>query len=153
MLIGFQSIIGPVLAGAGLVLLHADHSQHSGKLGTLAIFLSLLGLAFVAALPYIPYFHELRVTDVSTLSVSRAGWYVSGICLFFSLMAALILGLIVLGVSSLRAKVHPQAMGAILIVAGLVSFIPEALGLVLVAVAVIWLISIQRRTSSTRSSA
>jgi hypothetical protein len=142
---GYQNPLASGLSLAGLAGWWYSQSHRTSKMALAGLVLSSSGLLFAASLSFLPYFHDLRGTDPQALHLSRQTWYWSGVMFFFGMFFALMVGLVLLGISSWRSASTRGAQSVFLVLTGLVSISPSLMGLLLAATGVTWVYSIRQR--------
>lgn len=128
-------LLGAVLLLLGLVGLYTSQSEAAGVLGLLGFLVAFLGTALVSgALWFELFITPSLATEAPELAEAELG--LAGFILSF---LSVIVGWILFGVATLRARVYPRPAAVLLIVGAVVSFVPIPLSGVFLSVAVAWL--------------
>ena len=127
-------LLGAVLLLLGLVGLYTSQSEAAGVLGLLGFLVAFLGTALVSgALWFELFITPSLATEAPELAEAELG--LAGFILSF---LSVIVGWILFGVATLRARVYPRPAAVLLIVGAMVSFVPIPLSGVFLSVAVAW---------------
>ncbi len=128
-------LLGGALLLLGLVGLYTSQAEEAGILGLAGFLIAFLGtVLLVGALWF-----ELFITPALTVEapeLAEAELGLAGFILVFLLGA---LGWILFGVATLRARVYPRWAAVLLIVGGLIAFVPIPMSGIVFSVAIAWL--------------
>jgi hypothetical protein len=128
-------LLGSVLLLLGLIGLYVNQSEEAGVLGLAGFLTAFLGTALlVGALWFELFITPALAVEASGLAEAELG--LLGFILVFLLSA---LGWILFGVATLRARVYPRWAAVLLIVGGLVAFVPVPLAGVVFSAAIAWM--------------
>ncbi len=128
-------LLGGVLLLLGLVGLYVRQSEAAGVLGLVGFLTAFLGTALVSGAVWFELFITPSLaTEAPELSESELG--LAGFILSFLLV---VIGWLLFGVATLRARVYPRLAAVLLIVGAVVSFAPIPLSGIVLSVAVAWL--------------
>lgn len=128
-------LLGAVLLLIGLVGLYASQSEEVGVLGLVGFLVAFLGTVLLAG----TLWFELFITPalaVEDAGLAEAELGLAGFILAFLLV---VLGWLLFGVATLRARVYPRWAAVLLVVGVVVSFFPIPLSGVVFSVAVAWM--------------
>ena len=135
MLVFLLYLLGTVLLLLGLVGLYSSQSEPAGFLGLLGFLVAFLGTALVSG----ALWFELFITPslaVEAPELAEAELGLAGFAITFLLV---VVGWVLFGVATLRARVYPRLAAALLIVGAVTSLVPIPLSGVVLSVAVAWL--------------
>ena len=135
MLVFLLYLLGTVLLLLGLVGLYSSQSEPAGFLGLLGFLVAFLGTALVSG----ALWFELFITPslaVEAPELAEAELGLAGFAISFLLV---VVGWVLFGVATLRARVYPRLAAALLIVGAVASLVPIPLSGVVLSVAVAWL--------------
>lgn len=136
---GVLILIGAMLLLVALVGIYASQAEAAGGLGSVGFFIALMGTAlFVGttweSIFFIPALAQAEPafldSDPTFLEMVGGGVLSQGL---------LVVGLIVFAVSTLRARVYPQAAAVLLLVGAVVGAIPLPLTTIVFGVALAWM--------------
>ena len=128
-------LLGTMLLLLGLVGLYASQSKAAGVLGLVGFLVAFLGTALVSgALWFELFITPSLATEAPELAEAELG--LVGFILSFLLV---IIGWVLFGVATLRARIYPRWAAVLLIVGAVVSFVPIPLSGIVLSVAVAWL--------------
>lgn len=128
-------LLGAALLLLGLVGLYVSQSEAAGVLGMAGFLTAFLGTALlVGALWFELFISPALAVEAPELAEAELG--LAGFILVFLLSA---LGWILFGVATLRAHVYPRWAAVLLMVGGLVAFVPVPLSGVIFSAAVAWM--------------
>lgn len=128
-------LLGSMLLLLGLVGLYISQAEAAGVLGLVGFLTAFLGTAFlVGALWFELFITPALAVEAPGLAEAELG--IAGFILVFLLSA---LGWVLFGVATLRARVYPRWAAVLLIVGGLVAFVPVPLSGVVFSAAVAWM--------------
>ncbi len=135
MLVFLLYLLGTVLLLLGLVGLYSSQSEPAGFLRLLGFLVAFLGTALVSG----ALWFELFITPslaVEAPELAEAELGLAGFAISFLLV---VVGWVLFGVATLRARVYPRLAAALLIVGAVASLVPIPLSGVVLSVAVAWL--------------
>ena len=135
MLVFLLYLLGTVLLLLSLVGLYSSQSEPAGFLGLLGFLVAFLGTALVSG----ALWFELFITPslaVEAPELAEAELGLAGFAISFLLV---VVGWVLFGVATLRARVYPRLAAALLIVGAVASLVPVPLSGVVLSVAVAWL--------------
>lgn len=128
-------LLGTVLLLLGLVGLYASQSEAAGVLGLVGFLVAFVGTAlFSGAIWFELFITPSLATEAPELAEAELGF--AGFILSFLLV---VIGWLLFGVATLRARVYPRWAAILLIVGAVISFIPIPLSGIALSVAVAWL--------------
>ncbi len=128
-------LLGTVLLLLGLVGLYVRQSEAAGVLGFVGFLVAFLGTVLVSgALWFELFITPSLAAEAPGLAEAELG--LAGFILSFLLV---IIGWILFGVATLRARVYPRPAAVLLIAGAVVSFAPIPLSGIILSVAVAWL--------------
>lgn len=128
-------LLGAALLLLGLVGLYVSQSEEVGVLGFVGFLAAFLGTVLLAG----TLWFELFITPalaVEDAGLAEAELGLAGFILAFLLV---VLGWLLFGVATLRARVYPRWAAVLLIIGAVVSFVPIPLSGIVFSVAVAWL--------------
>ena len=140
---GYQNILASTIVIAALVGLWFSHNSPHQKLSTIGLIASIAGILFATSLNVIPYFSDIRTIDISSLTATNVTQYLFGVIIFFVMLLVYMIGLILLGISTLRSSSLPKGIGVLLILAGIVAVDSRIIGSFLTITGAIWIIRIK----------
>lgn len=128
-------LVGAALLLLGLVGLYVSQSEETGVLGLVGFLGAFLGTVLLAG----TLWFELFITPA--LAVENAGLAEAelGLAGFILAFLLVILGWLLFGVATLRARIYPRWAAILLIVGVVLSFFPIPLSGVVFSVAVAWM--------------
>ena len=128
-------LLGGGLLLLGLVGFYASQSGAAGVLGLIGFLVAFLGTTlFSGALWFELFITPSLATQAPDLAEAELG--LAGFILSFLLV---IIGWLLFGVATLRARVYPRPAAVLLVVGAVVSFAPIPLSGIVLSVAVAWL--------------
>jgi hypothetical protein len=128
-------LLGAMLLLLGLAGLYVSQSEEAGVLELVGFLTAFLGTAFlVGALWFELFITPALAVEAPGLAEAELG--IAGFILVFLLSA---LGWVLFGAATLRARVYPRWAAMLLIVGGLVAFVPVPLSGAVFSAAVAWL--------------
>lgn len=128
-------LLGGVLLLLGLVGLYAAQSEAAGVLGLAGFLTAFLGTSlFSGALWFELFVTPSLASEAPGLAEAELG--LAGFAISFLLV---VIGWLLFGVATLRARVYPRPAAALLIVGAVLSFAPIPLSGLVLSVAVAWL--------------
>lgn len=128
-------LLGAVLLLIGLVGLYASQSEAAGVLGLVGFLAAFLGTALlVGALWFELFVTPSLATRAPGLAEAELG--LAGFILVFLLG---VVGWVLFGAATLRARAYPRWAAVLLMVGGVVAFVPVPLAGIVFSVAVAWL--------------
>ena len=128
-------LLGAVLLLLGLVGLYASQSEAAGALGLVGFLAAFLGTTLLVG----ALWFELFVTPslaARAPGLAEAELGLAGFILVFLLGVA---GWVLFGAATLRARAYPRWAAVLLMVGGVVAFVPVPLAGIVFSVAVVWL--------------
>jgi hypothetical protein len=135
---------GTILILLGLIAIYAIQSQASGRFGLLAFLAIFIGMALMVAILWVAAFVEPFIREQAPeLAKGNKPEYLQR-AFMYSTMTGLI-GIVLLGISILRAGVYSRWPGLLLVLAPLLKFVmpsnifPMLIGQTLFGIAMIWL--------------
>jgi len=128
-------LLGAVLLLLGLVGLYASQSEAAGVLGLVGFLVAFLGTTLlVGALWFELFITPSLATRAPGLAEAELG--LAGFILVFLLG---VVGWLLFGVATLRAHTYPRWAAVLLMVGGVVAFVPIPLAGIVFSVAIAWL--------------
>lgn len=128
-------LLGSALLLLGLVGLYVSQSEEAGVMGLVGFLTAFLGtVLLVGALWF-----ELFITPALAVEAPGLAEAELGLLGFILVFLSGALGWILFGVATLRARVYPRWAAVLLIVGGLVAFVPVPLSGVVFSAAVAWM--------------
>ena len=134
-LVFFLYLLGAVLLLLGLVGLYASQSEAAGVLGLVGFLVAFLGTALLAGVLWFELFITPSLaTRAPGLAEAELG--LAGFILVFLLG---VVGWVLLGAATLRARTYPRWAAVLLMIGGVVAFVPVPLAGTVFSVAIAWL--------------
>lgn len=128
-------LLGAVLLLLGLVGIYASQSEAAGVLGLVGFLAAFLGTALLVGVLWFELFITPSLaTRAPGLAEAELG--LAGFILVFLLG---VVGWLLFGVATLRARTYPRWAAVLLMVGGVVAFIPIPLAGIVFSVAIAWL--------------
>lgn len=128
-------LLGGALLLLGLVGLYTSQAEEAGILGLAGFLIAFLGtVLLVGALWFELFITPALAAEAPELAEAELG--LAGFILVFVLAT---LGWILFGVATLRARVYPRWAAVLLIVGGLIAFVPVPMSGIVFSVAIVWL--------------
>jgi hypothetical protein len=128
-------LLGAVLLLLGLVGLYTSQSEAAGVLGLVGFLAAFLGTALLVGVLWFELFITPSLaTRAPGLAEAELG--LAGFILVFLLG---VVGWLLFGVATLRARTYPRRAAALLMVGGVVAFVPIPLAGLVFSVATAWL--------------
>ena len=128
-------LLGTVLLLLGLVGLYAGQAGEAGILGLVGFLVAFVGTALFSGAVWFELFITpslaAEAPDLAEAELGLAGFAVS--------FLSVILGWLLFGTATLRARVYPRPAAILLIVGAVVSFAPVPLSGIVLSFAVAWL--------------
>ena len=128
-------LLGTVLLLLGLVGLYAGQSEAAGVLGLVVFLVAFLGTALFSGAVWF----ELFITPSLAAEAPELAEAELGLAGFVVSFLLVVLGWLLFGAATLRARVYPRPAAVLLIVGALISFAPVPLSGIVLSVAVAWL--------------
>ena len=128
-------LLGTMLLLLGLVGLYASQSKAAGALGLVGFLVAYLGTALVSG----ALWFELFITPSLAAEAPELAEAELGLVGFILSFLLVIIGWVLFGVATLRARIYPRWAAVLLIVGAVVSFVPIPLSGIVLSVAVAWL--------------
>ena len=128
-------LLGTMLLLLGLVGLYASQSKAAGALGLVGFLVAFLGTALVSG----ALWFELFITPSLAAEAPELAEAELGLVGFILSFLLVIIGWVLFGVATLRARIYPRWAAVLLIVGAVVSFVPIPLSGIVLSVAVAWL--------------
>ncbi len=128
-------LLGAVLLLLGLVGLYASQSEAAGVLGFVGFLVAFLGTALVSG----ALWFELFITPSLAAEAPELAEAELGLAGFILSFLLVIIGWLLFGVATLRARVYPRPAAVLLIAGAVLSFAPIPLAGIVLSVAVAWL--------------
>lgn len=131
-------LLTALLCLLGLVGLYAGHAEAAGRLGLFAFLVAFVGTTLATGVFWAQEFFAPLVAgvDPEALDSGRAEWLNLGFAASFFLF---VLGWVLFGASTLRARVHPRWAAVLLMVGAVLVVFPLPASSVVFGAAVIWL--------------
>ena len=131
-------LLTALLCLLGLVGLYVGHAKPAGRLGLPAFLMAFVGTTLVTGVFWPQEFFAPIVAgvDPESLDSRRAEWLNLGFAASFFLF---VLGWVLFGASTLRARVHPRWAAVLLMVGAVLVVFPLPASSVVFGTAVIWL--------------
>lgn len=134
-LVFFLYLLGAVLLLLGLVGLYASQSEAAGVLGLVGFLVAFLGTALLAGVLWFELFITPSLaTRAPGLAEAELG--LAGFILVFLLG---VVGWVLFGAATLRARTYPRWAAVLLMIGGVVAFVPVPLAGTVFSVALAWL--------------
>ncbi|HZF58669.1 MAG TPA: hypothetical protein VEZ19_09355 [Rubrobacter sp.] len=134
-LVFFLYLLGAVLLLLGLVGLYASQSEAAGVLGLVGFLVAFLGTALLAGVLWFELFITPSLaTRAPGLAEAELG--LAGFILVFLLG---VVGWVLFGAATLRARTYPRWAAVLLMIGGVVAFVPVPLAGIVFSVALAWL--------------
>jgi hypothetical protein len=134
-LVFFLYLLGAVLLLLGLVGLYASQSEAAGVLGLVGFLVAFLGTALLAGVLWFELFITPSLaTRAPGLAEAELG--LAGFILVFLLG---VVGWVLFGAATLRARTYPRWAAVLLMIGGVVAFVPVPLAGTVFSVAIAWL--------------
>ena len=134
-LVFFLYLLGAVLLLLGLVGLYASQSEAAGVLGLVGFLVAFLGTALLAGVLWFELFLTPSLaTRAPGLAEAELG--LAGFTLVFLLG---VVGWVLFGAATLRARTYPRWAAVLLMIGGVVAFVPVPLAGTVFSVAIAWL--------------
>ncbi|MBA3609860.1 MAG: hypothetical protein H0W54_00330 [Rubrobacter sp.] len=135
---GVLILIGAMLLLVALVGIYASQAEAVGVLGSVGFFIALIGTALFVGATWDSIFFTpaLAQAEPAFLDSDPTFLEIAGGVLSQGLLVG---GLIVFAVSTLRARVYPQAAAVLLLVGAVVGAIPLPLTTIVFGVALAWM--------------
>ena len=134
-LVFFLYLLGAVLLLLGLVGLYASQSEAAGVLGLVGFLVAFLGTALLAGVLWFELFITPSLaTRAPGLAEAELG--LAGFILVFLLG---VVGWVLFGAATLRARTYPRWAAVLLMIGGVVAFVPVPLAGTVFSVAIVWL--------------
>jgi len=134
-LVFFLYLLGAVLLLLGLVGLYASQSEAAGVLGLVGFLVAFLGTALLAGVLWFELFITPSLaTRAPGLAEAELG--LAGFILVFLLG---VVGWVLFGAATLRARTYPRWAAVLLMIGGMVAFVPVPLAGTVFSVALAWL--------------
>ena len=134
-LVFFLYLLGAVLLLLGLVGLYASQSEAAGVLGLVGFLVAFLGTALLAGVLWFELFLTPSLaTRAPGLAEAELG--LAGFILVFLLG---VVGWVLFGAATLRARTYPRWAAVLLMIGGVVAFVPVPLAGTVFSVAIAWL--------------
>ena len=128
-------LLGAVLLLLGLVGLYASHSEAAGALGLVTFLAAFLATALLVGVLWFELFITPSLaTRAPGLAEAELG--LAGFILVFLLG---VVGWLLFGVATLRTRTYPRWAAVLLMVGGVVAFVPIPLAGIVFSVAIAWL--------------
>jgi len=128
-------LLGAVLLLLGLVGLYASQSEAAGVLGLVGFLVAFLGTALLAGVLWFELFITPSLaTRAPGLAEAELG--LAGFILVFLLG---VVGWVLFGAATLRARTYPRWAAVLLMIGGVVAFVPVPLAGTVFSVALAWL--------------
>jgi hypothetical protein len=128
-------LLGAVLLLLGLVGLYASQSEAAGVLGLVGFLAAFLGTALLAGVLWFELFITPSLaTRAPGLAEAELG--LAGFILVFLLG---VVGWVLFGAATLRARTYPRWAAVLLMIGGVVAFVPVPLAGTVFSVAIAWL--------------
>lgn len=128
-------LLGAVLLLLGLVGLYTSQSEAAGVLGLVGFLTAFLGTALLVGVLWFELFITPSLaTRAPGLAEAELG--LAGFILVFLLG---VVGWLLFGVATLRARAYPRWAAVLLMVGGVVAFVPIPLAGIVFSVAIAWL--------------
>jgi hypothetical protein len=128
-------LLGAVLLLLGLVGLYASQSEAAGVLGLVGFLVAFLGTALLAGVLWFELFITPSLaTRAPGLAEAELG--LAGFILVFLLG---VVGWVLFGAATLRARTYPRWAAVLLMLGGVVAFVPVPLAGMVFSVAIAWL--------------
>jgi hypothetical protein len=128
-------LLGAVLLLLGLVGLYASQSEAAGVLGLVGFLVAFLGTALLAGVLWFELFITPSLaTRAPGLAEAELG--LAGFILVFLLG---VVGWVLFGAATLRARTYPRWAAVLLMIGGVVAFVPVPLAGTVFSVAIAWL--------------
>ena len=128
-------LLATLLLLLGLVGLYASQSEAAGVLGFVGFLVAFFGTAlFAGAIWFELFITPSLATEAPELAEAELG--LAGFILSFLLV---VVGWLLFGVATLRARAYPRWAAILLIVGAVISFAPIPLSGIVLSVAVAWL--------------
>jgi hypothetical protein len=135
LLVFFLYLLGAVLLLLGLVGLYASQSEAAGVLGLVGFLVAFLGTALLAGVLWFELFITPSLaTRAPGLAEAELG--LAGFILVFLLG---VVGWVLFGAATLRARTYPRWAAVLLMIGGVVAFVPVPLAGTVFSVAIAWL--------------
>lgn len=128
-------LVGAALLLIGLVGIYASQSEEAGVLGLVGFLVAFLGTVLLAG----TLWFELFITPALAVEAPRLAEAELGLAGFILSFLLVVLGWLLFGAATLRARVYPRWPAVLLIVGVVVSFFPIPLSGVVFSVAVAWM--------------
>jgi hypothetical protein len=128
-------LLGAALLLLGLVGLYVSQSEEAGVLGFVGFLVAFLGTVLLAG----TLWFELFITPSLAAEAPELAEAELGLAGFILAFLSVIIGWLLFGVATLRARVYPPWAAVLLIVGVVVSFFPIPLSGVVFSVAVAWM--------------
>lgn len=135
MLVLLLYMLGTVLLLLVLVGIYSSQLEHEGFLGLLGFLVAFLGTALVSG----ALWFELFITPSLAVEAPELAETELGLAGFAISFLLAVVGWVLFGVATLRARVYPRLAAALLIVGAVASLVPIPLSGVVLSVAVAWL--------------
>ena len=119
----------------GAVGLYASQSEAAGVLGLVSFLAAFLGTALLAAVLWF----ELFITPALATRAPGLAEAELGLAGFILVFLLGVVGWVLFGVATLRARVYPRWAAVLLIIGGVVAFVPVPLAGIVFSVALAWL--------------
>jgi hypothetical protein len=129
--------LAAMLLLGGLVGLYVHQSEAAGTLGFVGFLLAFFGTAMVVGLGWAQLFVAPNVAEVAPQSLDASIWP-SGLSLAVTIVPW-VLGLLLFGLATLRARVYPRAAAMVLMVGAVILLLPLPLINVVTGIGVAWL--------------
>ena len=128
-------LLGAVLLLLGLVGLYASQSEAAGVLGLVGFLAAFLGTALLVGVLWF----ELFITPSLAARAPGLAEAELGLAGFILVFLLGVVGWLLFGVATLRARIYPRWAAVLLMVGGVVAFVPIPLAGIIFSVAIAWL--------------
>lgn len=128
-------LLGAVLLLLGLVGLYTSQSEAAGVLGLVGFLAAFLGTALLVGVLWF----ELFITPSLAARAPGLAEAELGLAGFILVFLLGVVGWLLFGVATLRARTYPRWAAALLMVGGLVAFVPIPLAGIVFSAAIAWL--------------
>ena len=128
-------LLGAVLLLLGLVGLYSSQSEAAGVLGLVGFLAAFLGTALLVG----ALWFELFITPSLAARAPGLAEAELGLAGFILVFLLGVVGWLLFGVATLRARIYPRWAAVLLMVGGVVAFVPIPLAGIIFSVAIAWL--------------
>ena len=128
-------LLGAVLLLLGLLGLYSSQSEAAGVLGLVGFLAAFLGTALLVG----ALWFELFITPSLAARAPGLAEAELGLAGFILVFLLGVVGWLLFGVATLRARIYPRWAAVLLMVGGVVAFVPIPLAGIIFSVAIAWL--------------